>query len=75
MLSWLVETPAMPAASGAASTVITAVPLTVGLHMHVATLFVEEPDVGSEIHPAMRVLPTKNVRSEGTFTVAEMVLF
>ena len=54
---------------------ITAVPLTVGLQVHVATLFDEDPDGGKEMHPAIRVLPTKKVSSEGTFTVAEIVLF
>jgi hypothetical protein len=35
---------------------------------------VDDPEVGREIHPAIRDFPTKNVKTDGTFTVAEMVL-
>ncbi len=70
----IVDVPAKPAATGAASAVITEVPLTVGFQEHVATLLLPEPAVGTDTHPATRVFPTKNVICDGTSTVAEIVL-
>jgi hypothetical protein len=70
----IVDVPVKPAATGAASAVITWAPLSVGFQEHVATLLLPDPAVGTEIHPAIRVFPAKNVINDGTSTVAEIVL-